>query len=55
VIFPINMPGKEFLTKMVDKGIMVKAMDIQGKPWCRVSIGTKDEMKMFVGALQTLS
>jgi histidinol-phosphate aminotransferase len=55
VIFPINMPGKEFLTKMSDKGIIIKAMDIQNKPWCRVSIGTKDEMKLFVNALQTLS
>src|SRR5690606_34785197 len=55
VIFPINMPGKEFLKKMVDKGIMVKAMDIQDRPWCRVSIGTKDEMKMFVTALQEIS
>ncbi|NIJ54329.1 pyridoxal phosphate-dependent aminotransferase [Dyadobacter arcticus] len=55
VIFPINMPGKEFLKKMVDKGIIVKAMDIQDKPWCRVSIGTKDEMKLFVSALQEIS
>jgi len=55
VIFPINIPGKEFLTKMSDKGIIIKAMDIQNKPWCRVSIGTKDEMKLFVSALQTLS
>ena len=55
VIFPINMAGKEFLTKMMDKGIIVKAMDIQNKPWCRVSIGTKDEMKLFVDALQTMS
>ncbi|SEI44033.1 histidinol-phosphate aminotransferase [Dyadobacter koreensis] len=55
VIFPINMPGKEFLTKMSDKGIIIKAMDIQEKPWCRVSIGTKDEMKLFVSALQNIS
>jgi len=55
VIFPINMSGKELLGKMVDKGIMVKALDINNKPWCRVSIGTKEEMKAFVGALQTLS
>lgn len=55
VIFPINMPGKEFLTKMSDKGIIIKAMDIQEKPWCRVSIGTKDEMKLFVSALQDIS
>ncbi len=55
VIFPINMPGKEFLTKISDKGIIIKAMDIQEKPWCRVSIGTKEEMKLFVSALQDIS
>ncbi|WP_221391205.1 histidinol-phosphate transaminase [Dyadobacter sp. NIV53] len=55
VIFPINMSGKELLSKMVDKGIMVRTLDINDKPWCRVSIGTKDEMKIFVTALQTFS
>jgi len=44
----------EFLTKMVDKGIIVKVMDIREKPWCRVSIGTKDEMKLFVSALRDI-
>lgn len=55
VIFPVNMGGKEFLGKMAAKGVMVRAFDIQNKPWCRVSIGTMDEMKMFVGALQDIS
>lgn len=55
VIFPINMPGKDLLAKMTAKGIAVKAYDIQNKPWCRVSLGTMDEMKLFVGALQEVS
>ncbi|MES2520082.1 MAG: histidinol-phosphate transaminase [Bacteroidota bacterium] len=55
VIFPINIPGKEFLAKMTSKGIMVRAFDIQNKPWCRVSMGTMDEMKLFVKALGELS
>jgi histidinol-phosphate aminotransferase len=55
VIFPISMNGKEFLGKMSSKGVMVRSFDIQKKTWCRVSIGTMDEMKMFVGALQNLS
>ena len=49
------MPGKEMLTKMTAKGIAVKSFDIQNKPWCRVSLGTMDEMKTFVGALQEIS
>ena len=55
VIFPINIPGKDLLAKMMAKGIAVKAYDIQDKPWCRVSLGTMDEMKLFVGALQEVS
>lgn len=55
VIFPINMGGKEFLSKMTSKGIMVRAFDIQNKPWCRVSMGTMDEMKLFVKALGEIS
>ena len=55
VLFPINIPGKELLTKMTAKGVSVRAFDIQSKPWCRVSIGTMDEMKSFVGALNQLS
>ncbi len=54
VIFPISMPGKDFLAKMTAKGIAVRAFDIQNKPWCRVSIGTMDEMKAFVSALGQL-
>jgi histidinol-phosphate aminotransferase len=55
VIFPINISGKEFLSKMTAKGIMVRAFDIQNKPWCRVSMGTMDEMKLFVKALGEIS
>lgn len=55
VLFPISIPGKELLGKMTAKGIAVRSFDVQNKPWCRVSIGTMDEMKAFVGALSALS
>ena len=55
VLFPISITGKELLTKMSEKGVAVRSFDIQNKPWCRVSIGTTDEMKSFVGALNQLS
>ena len=55
IIFPIAMNGKDFLSKMTAKGIMVRAFDIQNKPWCRVSMGTMDEMKMFIKALEEVS
>lgn len=55
VIFPISMPGKELLSKMAERGLMVRSYDLQGKPWCRVSMGTMDEIKQFVSALQEIS
>jgi histidinol-phosphate aminotransferase len=55
VMFPISMNGKEYLKKMNEKGVMVRSFDIQDKTYCRVSIGTMDEMKMFVSALQDIS
>ncbi len=55
VIFPINIPGKEFLSKMTSKGIMIRVFDIQKKPYCRVSMGTMAEMELFVKALGELS
>jgi histidinol-phosphate aminotransferase len=55
VLFQISIAGKELLTKMMAKGISVRSFDIQSKPWCRVSIGTLDEMKIFVGALKAIS
>jgi histidinol-phosphate aminotransferase len=47
--------GKDFLTKMTAKGVLVRSFDIQNKTWCRVSMGTMDEMKMFVKALGEVS
>lgn len=55
VIFPVTKGGKEFLGMMSDRGIAVRAFDIQGKPWCRVSMGTMDEMKQFVSALKIVT
>jgi histidinol-phosphate aminotransferase len=40
---------------MMAKSIMVRAYEIQGKPWCRVSLGTMEEIKAFVSALQGIS
>lgn len=55
VIFPLKMSGKAFLTEMMGRKIAVRSFDIKGAPWCRVSIGTIDEVQRFVKALKTLS
>ncbi|MGF1559825.1 MAG: pyridoxal phosphate-dependent aminotransferase [Flavobacteriaceae bacterium] len=52
IIFPIEMEGKGFLEKMTALGVGVRAFDIMGKNWCRVSMGTMDEMKLFTAALE---
>ena len=55
VMFPIEWDGKEYLKKMSAKGVAVRSFDIMDKTWCRVSIGTMDEMKLFVSALKGIS
>lgn len=54
VLFPIRMPGKVFLEKMTAAGVGVRAFEINNKPWCRVSIGTDQEVALFVQALQSI-
>lgn len=55
LIFPISWDGKEYLKKMSDKGVAVRSFDIMDKTWCRVSMGTMDEMKLFVSTLKGIS
>lgn len=55
IIFPIEMEGKPFLKKMMDQQVAVRAFDIHDKNWCRVSMGTLDEMKIFIEALENIS
>jgi histidinol-phosphate aminotransferase len=50
VLFPAPKDGKMILTKLEDKGFLIRVWDYQQKEWCRVSIGTADEMKSFVKA-----
>jgi len=54
VLFPIEMEGKPFLEKMMDQKVGVRAFKIYDRDWCRVSMGTKEEMKLFVDALDTV-
>lgn len=48
VFFPAPKSGKEILAQLDEKGFLIRVWDYQGKEWCRVSIGTQDEMKSFV-------
>ena len=51
ILFPIQMPVKEMMTKMLDKGVGIRGYDIHEKPYARVSMGTMDELKLFVKTL----
>lgn len=52
ILFPIDMQGQPFLKKMYAEGIGVRAFEIFGKPYCRVSMGKKEEMGMFLDSLK---
>ncbi|MEM6736209.1 MAG: histidinol-phosphate transaminase [Bacteroidota bacterium] len=54
IIFPIEMDGKKFLEQMRTQNVAVRAFEIQKKNWCRVSMGTKDEMNLFLDAINTV-
>jgi histidinol-phosphate aminotransferase len=48
VFFPAPMDGKKILSNLDEKGYLIRIWEYQGKEWCRVSIGTEEEMKGFV-------
>jgi histidinol-phosphate aminotransferase len=50
VLFPAPKDGKTILSQLDQKGFLIRVWDYQQKEWCRVSIGTVDEMKAFVKA-----
>ncbi|ARK09866.1 aminotransferase class I/II-fold pyridoxal phosphate-dependent enzyme [Fibrella sp. ES10-3-2-2] len=52
MLFPIRMKGKAFSEQMMAQGIGIQTRDIDGQPFCRVSIGTMEEMGMFVDSFK---
>lgn len=50
VFFPAPKDGKTILAKSEEKGYLIRIWDYQQREWCRVSIGTVEEMKGFVKA-----
>jgi len=55
VMFPLNMDAERFVEEMMKRGVGVKPWKFGGKEWCRVSIGTMEEMKLFGEAFKQLS
>ena len=52
VLFPAPKSGKVILDETMKRGYQIRVWDYQDKEWCRVSIGTLDEMKSFVKAFE---
>jgi len=56
MMFPLAMDGEQYLQKMFAQGVGVRVFMVDEKPWCRVSMGTLEEMGLFADALKkTLS
>jgi histidinol-phosphate aminotransferase len=52
ILFPIRMKSKSFSSQMFANGIGIQTRDFDGQPFCRVSVGTMDEMAMFVDSFK---
>lgn len=48
ILFPIRMKTKAFENQMFANGIGIQTRDFNGQPYCRVSVGTMDEMALFM-------
>ncbi len=56
LLFPSPKSGKEILSQLDQKGYLIRVWDYQNKEWCRVSIGTVEEMRGFIKAFdETIS
>ncbi|WP_394343552.1 pyridoxal phosphate-dependent aminotransferase [Gynurincola endophyticus] len=55
VIFPVKEDSRSFATKMSNNGVSVRSWQFNNQQWCRVSIGTLEEMKAFALSLAKIS
>ncbi|MES2274653.1 MAG: histidinol-phosphate transaminase [Bacteroidota bacterium] len=55
VLFPVKMEAQRFVQEMNNKGVSVRPWKMNGKDYCRVSIGRMDEMQAFAEAFKQLS
>jgi histidinol-phosphate aminotransferase len=54
ILFNINKIGDSFTKKMQTKNIFVQYREHFGSKWCRVSMGTIEEMRLFTTALNEI-
>lgn len=54
ILFDISKYPTDFMMDMKNKGILIGTRDYLGKKWCRVSMGTVEEIKEFTKVLTEL-
>ncbi|MDJ1500377.1 histidinol-phosphate transaminase [Xanthocytophaga agilis] len=55
VIFPVKMDAKKFTEEMMKRGVGVRNWQFNNKQWCRISIGTMEQMQIFAQAFKEIS
>jgi len=55
VMFPVNVTAERFVEEMGKRGVGVRPWKFNKKEWCRVSIGTMEEMQFFAEAFKQIS
>lgn len=54
MMFPLQVNGDDFIHDMRDQGIGIRVFQMNEQPWCRVSMGTMQEMDMFIVATRVV-
>lgn len=55
VLFPLKMSGDRFREEMLKRSIGLRNWEFDNKQWCRVSLGTMDQMQLFAQAFKELA
>lgn len=55
VLFPVRMNSERFVQEMMKRGVGVRSWSFANQEWCRVSVGTLQEMEYFADAFSQLS
>lgn len=55
VMFPVKMEAPKFGMEMMKRGVSIRTWRFAGKDWCRISLGTMEEMQEFAKAFREIS
>ncbi len=55
VLFPVRLDSQRFVGEMMKRGVGVRSWSFSNQEWCRVSIGTMQDMEYFAEAFNEIS